>query len=130
MVEPILVKEIGGIWGRDVIYLDKIEFDGTRTVKLVGDLNGSLCENLMDSKFIPFELTFTGLLEFKTIELDFYSGLDYISSFVKVKDSKRLKEFSKSSQSFKLKESHEHYIIYTYDDVIEVVAIGFEMRLK
>lgn len=130
MNEPIIIKELGKIWGRDAIYLDKIEFEGTRSVKLIGDFNGSLCENIKDSEWISYELTFTGLLEFKTIELDFFSHSEYTSSFEKVKDSKRIKEFSQSSQNFKLKDSHEHYIFHTYDDVIEVVASGFEMKLN
>ena len=130
MNEPIIIKELGKVWGRDAIYLDKIEFDGTRSVKLIGDFNGSLCENVKDSKWISYELTFTGLLEFKMIELDFFSHSEYTSSFEKVIDSDRIKEFSKSSQSSKLKDLHKHYIFHTYDDVIEIIANGFEIKLE
>jgi len=129
MKEPVIIKELGKVWGRDAIYLDKIEFDGTRSVKLTGDFNGSLCENVKESKWITYELTFKGLLEFKTIELDFFSQSEYISSFEKVKDSDRIKEFSKHSQNFKLKDSHEHFFFHTYDDVIEVIASEFEIQL-
>jgi len=129
MKEPVIIKELGKVWGRDAIYLDKIEFDGTRSVKLTGDFNGSLCENVKESKWIAYELTFKGVLEFKTIELDFFSQSEYISSFEKVKDSDRIKEFSKHSQNLKLKDSHEHYFFHTYDDVIEVIASEFEIQL-
>ena len=130
MKEPVIIKELGKIQGRDAIYLDKIIFDGTRSVKLIGDFNGSFCENLEDYNWIPYELTFSGLLEFRTIELDFFSDPEYTSSFEIVKDSEKIKKFSKSSESFKLKDSHQHFIFHTYDDVIEVVASGFEIQLK
>lgn len=130
MKEPVIIKELGKVWGRDSIYLDKIEFDGTHSVKLTGDFNGSLCENVKDSSWVSYELTFSGLLEFRTVELDFFSNSDYTSSFERVRASERINEFSKSSQNFKLKESHEHFIFHTYDDVIEVIASGFEIQLK
>lgn len=130
MKEPVIIKELGKVWGRDSIYLDKIEFEGTHSVKLTGDFNGSLCENVKGSSWVSYELTFSGLLEFRIVELDFFSHSDYTSSFERVKDSERIKEFSNSSQNFKLKESHEHFIFHTYDDVIEVLASGFEIQLK
>lgn len=130
MKEPVIIKELGKVWGRDSIYLDKIEFNGTHSVKLTGDFNGSLCENVKDSGWISYELTFSGLLEFRIVELDFFSSSDYTSSFEKVKNSDRINEFSKSLEHFKLKESHEHFIFHTYDDVIEVIASKFDIKLK
>ena len=64
MNEPIIIEELGKIWGRDAIFLDGIEFDGTHSVKLIGDFNGSLCENVENDKWISYELTFKGILEF------------------------------------------------------------------
>ena len=130
MNEPIIISELGKIWGRDAIFLERIEFDGTHSVKLIGDFNGSLCENVENEKWISYELTFKGILEFKMTELDFFSDTEYTSSFEKVIDSDRINEFSKSSQNFKLKKSHEHYVFHTYDDVIEVIANEFELKLK
>jgi len=128
MNEPIIIEELGKIWGRDAIYLDKIKFEGTRKVILFGTFNGSLCENIKDSKWVSYELTFTGLLEFRTIELDLFPDTEYTSSFERVIDSARIKKFSKRAQN-KLKDSHEHFIFHTYDDVIEVIANGFEIKL-
>ncbi len=130
MNEPIIIKELGKVYGRDAIFLDGIEFNGTYSVKLTGNFNGRLCKNVKDEKWITYELTFNEILEFKMVELDFYSDIEYTSSFEKVIDSERIKEFSKSSQSFKLKSSHEHYIFHTYDDVIEIIASEFELKLK
>ena len=106
------------------------EFNGTHSVKLIGDFNGSLCENVENEKWISYELTFKGILEFKMTELDFFSDTEYTSSFEKVIDSDKINGFAKSSQNFKLKDSHEHYIFQTYDDVIELVASDFELKLK
>ncbi|MEO1030312.1 MAG: hypothetical protein AAFX55_02850 [Bacteroidota bacterium] len=130
MNEPVIIAELGKIWGRDAIFLESIEFNGTYSVKLIGDFNGSLCENVNTEKWISYELTFKGILEFKIVELDFFSHNEYTSSFEKVIDSKRLIEFSESSQNFELKDSHEHYIFHTYDDVIELIANEFELKLE
>jgi len=130
MNEPIIIEELGKVWGRDAIFLDGIEFDGTHSVKLIGDFNGSLCENVEKEKWISYELTFKGILEFKITELDFFSDNKYTSSFEKVIESDIINEFSKNSQNLKLKNSHEHYIFHTYDDVIEIIASEFELNLK
>jgi hypothetical protein len=130
MNEPIIIEQLGKVWGRDSIYLDKIEFEGTHSVKLIGDFNGSLCEKIKESKWISYELTFKGLLEFKMTELDFYSSSEYTSSFEKAIDSDKMKEFASNSQNFKLKDSHEHFIFHTYDDVIELIAEEFHIELK
>ncbi|MCD8416128.1 hypothetical protein G1J88_11910 [Tenacibaculum dicentrarchi] len=130
MNEPIIIEELGKIWGRDAIFLDEIEFDGTHSVKLIGDFNGSLCESVENDKWISYELTFKGILEFKMTELDFFSNTEYTSSFEKVIGSDIINGFSKSSQNFKLKESHNHYVFHTYDDVIEIIACEFELKLK
>jgi hypothetical protein len=130
MNKPIIIEELGKIWGRDAIFLDGIEFDGTHSVRLIGDFNGSLCENIKNEKWISYELTFKGILEFKITELDFFSNTEYTSSFEKVIDSDTVNRFAKSSQNFKLNDSHQHYIFHTYDDVIELVASDFELKLK
>lgn len=130
MNEPIIIEELGKIYGRDAIFLNRIEFKGTHSVKLTGDLNGLLCENIKYEKWINYELTFKGVLEFKMVELDFYSDIEYTSSFEKNVHSDRINDFSKSSQNFKIKSSHKHYIFHTYDDVIEVIASDFELKLR
>lgn len=126
--QPIILEELGKIYGRDAIFLDKIEFENTKIVKLTGEFNASLCENLQkDSKY---ELTFHGILAFNIIELDFFDLKNYTSSFEKVINSQKLIEFKKSSQGhFKVKNTHQHYIFHTYDDIIEVIASDFKLIL-
>lgn len=127
--EPIIVKELGKIWGRDAIFLDKIEFERTHSVKLIGEFNGALCENVKDQEYVPYELTFSGILQFKMTELDLYTQSEYTSSFEKVIDSLTLKAFALSADNAKVEPSHRHYMFYTYDDVIEVIASDFELNL-
>lgn len=129
MNEPVILQELGKVWGRDAIFLDKIDFIDTSTVRLLGEFNGSLCEKLVDKTWVPYELIFSGILEFKLIELDFFSAKDYTASFEKVVDSPRIKAFSQHSENFKVKEGHTHYIFHTYDDVIEVIASEFQLKL-
>jgi len=129
--EPIIVEELGKIWGRDAIFLDKIEFQGTRRVKIVGELNGALCEKVTHEKHISYEITFFNILEFKMIELDFYDSKSYSSSFEKVLNSVKLASYRKQElHSSKIKNSHEHYIFHTYDEIFEVIAEGFDLKLN
>lgn len=130
MNEPVIIPQLGKIWGRDAIYLTNIEFMGTRTVKLTGDFNGTLCENVKNDVDVSYKLTFKGILEFRSVELDFFDHSHYSSSFERVIDSSKLKAFSNGSQAFKLSDTHKHYIFHTYDDVIEVVANDFEIELE
>lgn len=129
MTEPVIIKELGKIWGRDAIFLDKIEFERTHTVKLTGDFNGTLCENVKDQEYVSYELTFSGLLQFKMTELDLYTMSGYTSSFERVVDSPTLKVFAESADNSKVNPSHQHYIFHTYDDVIEIVASDFDLVL-
>lgn len=133
MNEPIITEELGLIYGRDAIFLDKIEFDETHSVKLIGEFNSSLCKNVngKNDKYIPYEINFKGILEFKIVELDFYNNKNYASSFEKIIDSKRISEFKNAYDGdIKIKDTHEHYIFHTYDNVIELIASEFKLKLK
>ncbi|WP_196889875.1 hypothetical protein [Aureivirga sp. CE67] len=128
MKEPIIIKELGKIWGRDAIYLDKIEFEGTYLIKLIGEINGSLCEIPQKKEWIPYEIIFKGILEFKMTELDLYIDSEYTSSFEKVINSDLINSYKEISD--KLKETHNHYIFHTYDDVFQIIAEEYELKLK
>ena len=129
MKEPIIIEELGKIFGRDAIYLDAIEFLNIRTVKLRGDINGALCENITRHRWIAYELTFHDLLEFSLVKIDFFQDTGYTSSFERIIESEKIKRYSMSSQGHKVKKAHEQYLFHTYDDVIAVIASGFEIKL-
>ncbi|MGB1040865.1 MAG: hypothetical protein ACPGVD_08335 [Flavobacteriales bacterium] len=130
MNKPIIVSELGKIWGRDAIFLDSIEFIETHTVKLKGEFNGALCEKIKENKFIPYEISFKELLEFRMVELDFFRDGKYTSSFEEIINSTRIKEFSENLEQTKLKANHKHFLFHTYDDIIQIIASSFELKLQ
>ena len=62
---------IGTIWGRDGIFLDKVEFLGlTSKIKLIGELNGNLLSQKREGEDISFEVIFFGVMAMKLIVLE------------------------------------------------------------
>jgi hypothetical protein len=51
------------------------------------------------------------------------------SSFDLVVDSEWLKEFREKGDSRKIQSDHKHYIVFTYDDVFDVINQSFELTL-
>jgi len=114
---------LGIVRGRDAIYLDSFEYELHSVVKLAGGINGKLASNPIE-KFVKYSLSFTSVLAFKVVELDSW---DYQSesSFDKVVDSDWRKTLGG-----KITPEHKHYLIQTYDDVIEVVATKFSLKIS
>ncbi len=120
MNKPIIIEELGLIYGRDAIFLDKIIFeDEHNNVKLIGEFSGALCENIKNKEWIKYEILFKNILEFRLIKLDFFDDSEYSSSFEKVLNSDKVKT-----------DNQNHYIFHTYDDVIELIATDFEINIK
>ena len=115
---------LGILKGRDAIFLDKLEVDiqqGTLTIK--GGFNGHLASKPID-KEVGYTLTFSDVLAFKVIELDSWS-FNAASSFDEVVNSEW-----RAQLGGKVDQSHRHYIIQTYDDVIDVVCRKFTLAIK
>ena len=127
--EPIQTVA-GVIYGRDAIYLDDVHFDcEKKTIELRGELNSTLCSKYKDDEnsFIGYSLSFSGVLAFAMTELDFK---DYgNSSFDRVINSKRLNEMRRKDHSAKVKPNLEHYLVFTYDDVFDVVCETYELKI-
>ena len=122
MNRSIPVKtDLGILAGRDCIYLDRIAFrDRTGTLVLEGEINGSLCSKPQKRKWVSYTVTFHGILALKMIELDSWNGR-IRSSFDEVKDSKWVR-----SLGGKVGRRHKHFVVQTYDYVLEVVCSGYE----
>ena len=120
----------GVICGRDAIFLDDVHFDYQKgTVELCGELSSTLCSKYKDDEdsFIGYSLTFSGVLAFSMTELDFK---DYgSSSFDRVMNSKWLDEMRRKDHSAKVKPNLEHYLVFTYDDVFDVVCETYELKI-
>ena len=121
---------LGVISGRDAIYLDNIHFDYSKHfVQFVGEINGHLCSiNSENAEFIKYTLSFSGLLSFKMIELDFedYKGN---SSFDEVINSEWISQMRKYDSASKVKPEHKHYFLRTYDDIFEIVCKNYELKI-
>lgn len=93
-----------------------------------GKFNGSLFSIPAEEKWIPYELTFEWVLASKITELDTWESQQNWyneSSFDEVIDSEWLKSLSRNR-----KLEHKHFIILTYDDVIEVICKSFNLVLS
>ena len=126
-----LATELGTISGRDAIYLDGVEYDVRNTsLKLTGEINSSLCSiSGSQHEFIPYCLTFSGVLWVDIVELDFHYR-EYKASLFEVLNSARLQEYLKRDHSSKLSSDHRHYVVRTYDDVIETIASKYLLAIK
>jgi hypothetical protein len=79
--------ELGCFLGRDCIFLHDVTFeDGTTTLVLEGEINGSLCTIPQPGNFVSYSLRFRGVLALKMVELDSWD-YDCKSSFDEVRDS-------------------------------------------
>jgi hypothetical protein len=117
---------LGVAKGRDAIFLDAIKLtQGTSRLRLDGELNTGLCSAGEDSSagFAPYRITFSGVLALKIIELDSWDG-ESESSFDEIISSDWIRELGG-----KVTAGHRHYLVQTYDDVIEVVCEEYSVVL-
>ena len=127
--EPI--ETVAGIIsGRDAIFLDDVRVSlYPRVLELRGELNSTLCSKYKDDdSFIKYSLTFSGVLAFAMTELDFRDHLG-TSSFDRVANSEWLDEMRRKDHSAKVKPNHEHYLVFTYDDVFDVACESYELKI-
>ena len=117
---------LGIVNGRDGIYLDDIKLsDRTNRLTLKGVFNTALC-SAADSQSVDFDgcrISFAGVLAFKVIELDSWDW-NSESSFDEILESDWIRELGG-----KVTPDHRHYLVQTYDDVIEVVCERMEITL-
>lgn len=123
--------EIGIIRGRDAIFLDSIDLNySSKRISFRGAFNPHLCSKTVGSdEFIGFDLSFSGLLALRMIELDF-DVTNGKSSFDEITNSDWLKQIKCRDHSAKLSAAHRHFVLATYDDVFEIIADHYEIRLS
>ncbi|HRH42479.1 MAG TPA: hypothetical protein PKY82_12705 [Pyrinomonadaceae bacterium] len=127
--EPI-ETEAGIIYGRDAIFLYSVHLGfHPRWVELTGELNNQLCSKLKDQeKIITYRLKFSGVLAFMMTELDCRDFLGE-SSFDLVINSDWINELQIRDSDSKLKPDHKHYIVFTYDEVFDIICQSYKMNL-
>jgi hypothetical protein len=123
LFQPIKTP-IGILKGRDAIFLDRLNIDIQQGIlTLEGGFNGELASEPI-SEEVGYSLVFYGVLALKVIELDSW---DYkcASSFDEVVNSEWCAKLGG-----KVDESFKHYMVQTYDDVIDVVCRKFTLTIK
>ena len=133
MAEKIvpIITEVGKIWGRDAIFLDKVHVIDETTFELVGQFSIVLCSNLHGKGFQNYKILFKEVCFFKMIELDF-DEIEYQSSFDMVENSKqiiRMIKKNKISDIGKIDDTFKHYVFRTYDTVFEIIGKSFQLDL-
>jgi hypothetical protein len=115
---------LGVLSGRDALFLDQIEMDIQQGVlQLKGTINGALLAKSLN-RDIAYVLTFFGVLALQLIELDSWDNCA-TSSFDEVWHSRWQVQLGG-----KVTPDHRHYLVQTYDDVIEVVCQRFDLMIE
>jgi hypothetical protein len=123
-----VITALGKIWGRDAIYLDRISVN---PVVLEGHIVGGLCsENPSAADWIPYRMSFQGEQFVSVLAIDLHDPSGYESSVDEVVDSELIARLRRSDVNDHLsKQEYHHWVVSTYDDIIEVVAQSFELEL-
>jgi hypothetical protein len=130
-VKPVITT-VGKIWGRDAIYLDKVNVINESTFELTGEFNGTLCENLKNEEDKQYQITFKSVRLFIMTELDF-NEVEYQSSFDEILNSEQVQKMVKkdSAQHIgKIDDRYKHFVFRTYDTVFEIIGKAFELIIK
>ncbi|KAF6566910.1 hypothetical protein G9G63_05835 [Paenibacillus sp. EKM202P] len=118
---------LGELHGRDAVYLDQVHMNyAKKELVLKGEINGGVASEAVDD-FVPYELIFTGIYYFNTIELDVALDMPeqkYTqgSSFDELTDTPLLATIA-SARGKNLK----HFLLKTYDDVLEIACRDYKM---
>jgi hypothetical protein len=134
MTEKIvpIITEVGKIWGRDAIFLDKVNVIDECTFELVGQFNGTLCSNLKGTGYRNYEIIFKHVHFFKMVEFDF-DEIEYQSSFDIIENSKQILKMLKEDKTNgigKIDNTYQHYVFRTYDTVFEIIGKSFQFTVK
>jgi hypothetical protein len=118
---------VGFLSGRDAIFLDEFRYDTNHELTLRGSFNGVLGSRPLDEE-IDYEMTFSDVLAFTVVELESSRAYEFEEtfSFAEVIGSGWLPRLAAGD---KFTSKHGHYLVQTYDDLIEVVATDVAVRI-
>lgn len=124
---------LGILNGRDCVYLDQMKRDDLDNLTFTGNINGHLISQHRDEKeWFSYTLTFRRVLAFFACELDTYenmAGLEHLddSSFDLIENSSWLKSMP-VREDFD-KDIYQHYRLFTYDDVYNIIAVSCKLEV-
>ncbi len=127
---------LGYMYGRDAIYVDKLDYElERRTVTLTGEFNGALGSDAKSDDFIMYTLRLEGVYYFNVVELDLYgddvqsvqSQSAYPSNWLEYRHSTLLDNARQQGKAEL--QRLRHFILFTYDDVFEIVCRMYTLEL-
>ncbi len=134
--QPVETK-FGVIQGRTSLSLDFFDFDCEENTLM---LRGGLCltnrfmkdvRAQADKDEVFYSITFRGVMAFSVLELDswlhFHHERNFASEFDEVLHSRWQ---AKMITTGKVTTEHKHYAFATYDDVIDVICVDFQMSFR
>lgn len=115
----------GTLFGRDAIFLDDFQYDkAAKTAFFAGEVNGRLCSDNPQEKWIAYELRCENVEVLDETGLDLFESIttfNSVSSFDLI-----LPETEGESPTA---ESLTHLLFQTYDIVFEIKCRSFEFTL-
>lgn len=118
---------IGIMQGRDAIYLDSFDYDGS-TLFLRGSINGNLASNTTE-RDVFYSISFRGVLALQILELDSWCHMDWSdnrsSSFDEITNSRW-----QAALGGKVTPEHRHFSFVTYDEVIDVICNDYKIQFR
>lgn len=124
--------DAGVIRKRDGIFLDRVQDDGYHII-FSGEINKTVVSNNRSGKeWLPYTLTFQGVLASFSCELDTYENLGDVS-YHESSDFDLIEE-SAWLQSLPVRKdydkgSYRHYRLVTYDTVYNIIAKNYELLI-
>ena len=126
--------DIGVLWGRDCVFLDRISMPDTSTLCLQVSINANIVRDFRapdgwsKTDEIPYVFMFQRCLGYQVLELDTWDSqnddtnafLD--SSFQELVNSKWL-----ASLAGKRGQSHRHFQLATYDEVFDIICVDYRL---
>jgi hypothetical protein len=118
---------VGFLSGRDAIFLDEFAYDTHHQLTLRGSFNGVVGSRPLDEE-IDYEMTFSDVLAFTVVELESSRVYEFEEtfSFAEVIGSGWLPRLAAGD---KFTPEHRHYLVQTYDDLVEIVATGVAVQI-
>lgn len=120
----------GLLQGRDCIFLDTCLQNDLNDLIFKGTINGALTDQARE--WLPYQLTFRGVLAYFSCELDTYqnlAGKDFLdgSSFDLIRESKWLRTLPIRNDYDQ--NDYRHYRLLTYDVVYNIIARSYDLTI-
>lgn len=119
---------IGNINARDGVYVDDLSFKNNGQLIMTGEINAHLCSIKHNCEWLKYIMTFKGIVYQAILELDNFERLYPTTDNITEKEDSEILQHVASNTSQKAN-GYKHYIIFTYDYILEVVCKHFDFKI-